>query len=94
MKQHKEEPGKGVLYMNDKRKEGTKQPHYKGGFTASRDISAGEWVKMAAWRYQTQVGDLISVAEDNFQPDPNYQKPKELSKPRESKPFNDDEIPF
>jgi hypothetical protein len=49
---------------------------------------------MAAWRYQTQVGDLISVAEDNFQPDPNYQKPKELPKPRESKPFDDSEIPF
>ncbi len=41
MKNHNERPGKGVLFTNDKRKTDT-QPHLKGGFTADRDIKAGE----------------------------------------------------
>ena len=93
MKNHSKEPGRGVLYWNDKKVEGTKQPDWKGGFTASRDIAAGEWVKMAAWKHKTQVGELVSLAEDNFVPDPSYKKPTEGSTVREYSP-HDDAIPF
>jgi hypothetical protein len=93
MKNHKERPGKGVLFTNDKRKTDT-QPHLKGGFTADRDIKQGEWVKLAGWRKPTPVGELISLAQDNFMPDPNYKKPTEGSTVREYSPHRDDEIPF
>ena len=49
MKNHEQRPGKGVLFVNDKRKTDS-QPHLKGGFMADRDIKAGEWVKLAGWR--------------------------------------------
>ena len=94
MKNHSKEPGKGVLYMNDKKADGSKQPDFKGGFTASRDIAAGEWVKMAAWKYKTQVGELISVAEDNFVPNPDYKKQPQARQPREVDHFQDQDIPF
>ena len=93
MKNHEQRPGKGVLCVHDKRKTDA-QPHLKGGFMADRDIKAGEWVKLAGWRKPTQVGELISLAQDNFQPDPNYKKPTEGSKVREYSPFKDEEIPF
>jgi hypothetical protein len=94
MKNHSKEPGRGVLYWNDKKVEGTKQPDWKGGFTASRDIAAGEWVKMAAWKHKTQVGELVSLAEDNFVPDPSYKKQPEARQPREVTSYDDGEIPF
>ena len=97
MKQHNQQPGKGALFQNDK-KTGDKQPDYKGGFTADRDIKAGEWVKFAAWVKKPQVGNLISLAQDNFVPDPSYKKPMSepvgQSTPREINPFRDDEVPF
>ena len=93
MKNHEQRPGKGVLFVNDKRKTDS-QPHLKGGFMADRDIKAGEWVKLAGWRKNTQVGELISLAQDNFQPDPNYKRPSQGGTVREYSPFKDEEIPF
>lgn len=91
---HEQEPGKGVLFTNDKKEPGSRAPDMKGGFTADRDIAKGEWVKLAAWTKQTRVGSLISLAQDNWVPDPNYKKPTEGSKVREYTPRDDDSIPF
>ena len=99
MKQHQAEPGKGVLFQNDK-KATPSQPDYKGVLTVDRDIKAGEQIKIAAWKKATRVGELISLAQDNWVPDPNYRKPSmeapqpALKKPREFDPFKDDEVPF
>jgi hypothetical protein len=83
---HEQEPGKGVLYTNDKKQPGSKAPDMKGGFTADRDIKQGEWVKLAGWTKQTRVGSLISLAQDNWVPDPNYKKPTPGSTVREYTP--------
>ena len=99
MKTHNTEMGKGVLFQNDKKKS-EKQPDYKGVITLDRDVKAGEQVKLAAWKKATRVGELIALAQDNFVPDPNYQRPPmepvapTLKKPREFDPFRDDEVPF
>ena len=63
-------------------------------FGTDRDIKEGEWVKLAGWRKPTPVGELISLAQDNFVPDPSYKKPTEGSTVREYSPHRDDEIPF
>ena len=68
MKQHNSEPGKGVLFQNDKKKTPS-QPDYKGVITLDRDFKAGEQVKIAAWKKLTRVGELIALAQDNFVPD-------------------------
>ncbi|MGI9136146.1 MAG: hypothetical protein ACR2JS_03680 [Candidatus Nanopelagicales bacterium] len=99
MKQHHSELGKGVLFQNDKKAPGSSQPDYKGVITLDRDVKAGEQVKIAAWKKATRVGELISLAQDNFVPDPNWRAnnpPVEpsLKKPREHNPFADDEVPF
>ena len=99
MKHHEKEPGKGVLFQNDKKAPGTKQPDYKGVITLDRDCKAGEEVKIAGWKKATRVGELISLAQDNFVPDPNWQANRpppepQMRKPREHNPFKDDEVPF
>ena len=98
MKTHNSEPGKGVLFQNDK-KATSAQPDYKGVITLDRDFKAGEQVKLAAWKKATRVGELISLAQDNFVPDPNWRANRpapepSLKKPREFDPFKDDEVPF
>jgi hypothetical protein len=99
MKQHNQEAGKGVLFQNDK-KTGERQPDYKGLITLDRDVKAGEQVKLAAWVKKTQVGNLISLAQDNFVPDPSYRKQPmaepegTMKRPREHDPFKDDDVPF
>ena len=98
MKQHQSEPGKGVLFQNDK-KTSEKQPDYKGVITLDRDFKAGDQVKIAAWKKATRVGELISLAQDNFVPDPNWRSntpapEPQLRRPREHNPFKDDEVPF
>jgi hypothetical protein len=100
MKTHSAEPGKGVLFQNDKKAPGSSQPDYKGMLTVDRDVKAGEQIKIAAWKKATRVGELISLAQDNWVPDPNYRSaPKPapepaLKKPREYDPFKDDGVPF
>ena len=97
MKSHQGEPGKGVLFQNDKKAPGSAQPDYKGVITIDRDVKAGEQIKLAAWKKATRVGELISLAQDNWKPDPNWQRPPPepaLKKPKEHNPFKDDEVPF
>lgn len=99
IKTHQQENGKGVLFQNDK-KATSMQPDYKGLLTVDRDLKAGEQIKLAAWVKKTQVGNLISLAQDNFVPDPNYRKPAmsepqgSVKPPREHDPFKDDDVPF
>jgi hypothetical protein len=98
MKTHNSEPGKGVLFQNDK-KTSPSQPDYKGVITLDRDFKAGEQVKIAAWKKATRVGELISLAQDNWVPDPNWKANRPapeatLKKPNEFNPFKDDEVPF
>ena len=59
--QHIQQPGKGVLFMND-RKTSEKHPDWKGTLT----LSDGTPVKIAGWTKQTPKGSLISLAEDTF----------------------------
>jgi hypothetical protein len=100
MKSHQGEPGKGVLFQNDKKAPGSAQPDYKGVIRLLEDAKAGDEIRIAAWKKATRVGELISLAQDNWKPDPNYRSapkpPPEpaLKKPKEYDPFKDDEVPF
>ena len=97
MKQHQSEAGKGVLFQNDKKAPGSAQPDYKGVIRLLEDAKAGDEIRIAAWKKATRVGELISLAQDNWKPDPNWQRPPPepaLKKPKEHNPFKDDEVPF
>jgi hypothetical protein len=77
-------PGKGVLFVNDK-KSHPKAPDWKGTLMLSQDYKAGEIVKIGAWAFKTPKGTLLSLNEDTWKPDGVQQYPK---------PLNDDEVPF
>lgn len=81
--QHIQQPGKGVLFMND-RKTSDKHPDWKGTLT----LSDGTPVKLAGWTKSTPKGSLISLAEDTF-------KPQGGTYPREvNNQATDSDIPF
>ena len=66
MNEHKERPGKGVMYQVDE-KETPKHPDFTGFLVLEMDYKAGEKVKMAAWMKPTSRGNhLLSLSEDNF----------------------------
>lgn len=84
---HNAQPGKGVLFQNKKKHE--RSPDYTGLITVSRDLQAGDQVKIAAWIKQTGSGVLLSLSEDNYVPPPKVDPyPKEVSR------MGDDDIPF
>jgi hypothetical protein len=92
-----DQPGKGVLFSEEKR--GEKSPDFKGKLILDRDYKSGEEVKMAGWQKSSRRGPLISLSIDSWKPDPNY-KPDPNKPPRENtyRPGGagrlDDEIPF
>lgn len=81
--QHIQQPGKGVLFMND-RKTSEKHPDWKGTLT----LSDGTPVKIAGWTKQTPKGSLISLAEDTFKPANQQQYPREVNH------TTDEDVPF
>lgn len=90
--QQERQPGTGVLFSNSRKTEGSSGPDWKGEIKLERDYSAGETVKIAAWTKQSAKGPLISLKEDNWQPDPSY---KQNVQPMPSKRIEDDQdVPF
>jgi hypothetical protein len=75
---HIEQPGKGVLFMNEKKVKDS-HPDWKGFVIATKDYKPGDKVKLTAWTKQTARGQLISLAEDTWQPDPNWVPPQPIS---------------
>jgi len=86
------QPGTGVLFSNSRKTEGSSGPDWKGEMKLERDYAAGETVKIAAWTKQSAKGPLISLKEDNWQPDPAY---KQNVQPMPSKSLDDgSDLPF
>jgi len=85
---HIAQPGRGVLLQNKKKHE--RSPDYTGLITVSRDLKAGDQIKLAAWIKRTESGILLSLSEDNYVPPPKQEEvyPKEVSR------MGDDDIPF
>jgi hypothetical protein len=85
---HNAEPGKGVLFQNNKKHE--RSPDYTGLITLSKDFRAGDQIKLAAWIKRTAKGNLLSLSEDNYvaqvKTDNSYPKPVSV--------MGDDDIPF
>lgn len=75
---HIEQPGKGVLFMNEKKVKDN-HPDWKGFVIATKTYNPGDKIKMTAWTKQTARGQLISLAEDTWVPDPNWVPPQPIS---------------
>jgi hypothetical protein len=75
---HIEQPGKGVLFMNEKKSKDN-HPDWKGFVIATKTYNPGDKIKMTAWTKQTARGQLISLAEDTWVPDPNWVPPQPIS---------------
>jgi len=75
---HIEQPGKGVLFMNEKKIKDN-HPDWKGFVIATKTYNPGDKIKMTAWTKQTARGQLISLAEDTWVPDPNWKPPLPIS---------------
>ena len=88
--------GTGVLLSN-RYKKGS-GPDWKGEIKLERDYRAGDTVKLAAWAKETSVGALISLKEDNLQPEnaaDTNQPPRANRNPFPSRRVDsDDDIPF
>ncbi len=88
--------GTGVLLSN-RYKKGS-GPDWKGEIKLERDYRAGDTVKLAAWTKETSVGALISLKEDNWQPEnaaDTNQPPRANRNPFPSRRVDsDDDIPF
>jgi hypothetical protein len=93
-----DQPGKGVLFSEEKR--GEKSPDFKGKLILDRDYKAGEEVKMAGWQKSSRRGPLISLSIDSWKPDPNWKPDPDKVKERENtyRPGGstrfDDDVPF
>jgi hypothetical protein len=99
---HIEQPGKGVLFMNEKKVKDN-HPDWKGFVIATKTYNPGDKIKMTAWTKQTARGQLISLAEDTWVPDPNWVPPQPISGkpnmvtknyPKEVNNLDDDSVPF
>lgn len=99
---HIEQPGKGVLFMNDKKVKDN-HPDWRGFVIATKTYNPGDKIKMTAWTKQTARGQLISLAEDTWVPDPNWVPPLPISGkrnmvtknyPKEVNNLDDDSVPF
>jgi hypothetical protein len=68
MAEHKEMPGKGVMFYEEKAKrKSEKGPDYKGFLVLEMDYKAGDKLKLSAWEKPTSMGySLLSLAEDNW----------------------------
>lgn len=67
MSEHKEMPGKGVLFFEPHEKRTSpKGPDYKGFVILEMDYKAGDKLKISAWEKKTNYGTLFSLAEDNW----------------------------
>lgn len=68
MSEHKEMPGKGVMYFEppEKRKN-PKSPDYSGYLVLEMDYKAGDKLKLSAWQHPTSFGyNLLSLSENNW----------------------------
>jgi len=68
MAEHREMPGKGVMFYEEKAKRKSERgPDYKGYLVLEMDYKAGEKLKISAWEKPTSMGyNLLSLAEDNW----------------------------
>ena len=103
MSEHKEMPGKGVLFFEPMEKRTSpKGPDYKGFVVLEMDYKAGEKLKIAAWQKPTSRGhNLLALKEDNWSKKKREEemKDKEIPSNYARKPASrfsedDSEIPF
>ena len=100
MSEHRELPGKGVMFWEpvEKRKN-PKSPDYKGFVVLEMDYKAGDKLKLSAWERKTPYGTLLSMAEDNFSKK-QKEAPREVEsgyqkrKPEYAYRSRDSDIPF
>lgn len=98
MSKYEQAPGRGVLLSKEKQHE--KAPDYKGTLTLDQDYKAGDQIKLSAWTKQSRVGQLISIAVDNWKPSGEQANKVDYDKPRQnwsgsgSRKIIDDDVPF
>lgn len=100
MSEHKEMPGKGVMFFEpmEKRKS-PKGPDYKGFLVLEMDYKAGDKVKISAWEKKTAYGVLYSLSEDNWSRK-QKETPREVEsgyqrkKPEYAYRARDEDVPF
>ena len=102
MAEHKEMPGKGVMFYEEKAKrKSDRGPDYKGYLVLEMDYKAGEKLKISAWEKPTSMGyNLLSIAEDNWSKK-QRETPREVTPSYEKKStfaykskIDDGEVPF
>jgi hypothetical protein len=95
-------PNSGKLNKNGFKQEGSKQPDMWGDITMDRSAveqllkESGDEViiKLNAWRRESQNGEWISLAWNNFKPQTQFAPPKEAPKPPPLVEIDDKDIPF
>ena len=106
--EHRELPGKGVLFWeHDSKRQHAKWPDYKGFIVLEMDYKAGEKLKLSAWQKETRSGyTLLSLSEDNWNKKQQGQPvPRQMREPTEVRPTykpkgkrrdidDDDDLPF
>jgi len=80
----------GVLFKNDKKQEGSKQPDFQGSVTVKGiKYNLAAWVNVGKQSGKKFFGIRVKPWDDTYQ----KQAPKQPSKPIEPE-FKDDEIPW
>ena len=84
---HIAQMGKGVLFQNDDKKN-ERAPDWKGTLLLSQDYKAGQTLNIGGWTKNTPKGQLISLSEDTYKPNPDSNYPKEVNRVKDS------DVPF
>jgi len=79
--------GKGGL-LQEFDKKNPAGPDWKGSLKLSRDYKKGEEVRISAWTKNNPKGQIISLNENNWTPNPDSNYPKEVNHVKDS------EVPF
>jgi len=71
MTNFKHKPGTGSLFKNQYKVKDN-QPDLTGKIILSRDLKAGEELKIAAWMKSTAKGNFLSISENNYESQPDH----------------------
>ena len=65
-------PGTGSLFKNQFKSKDN-QPDLTGKIILSKDLKAGDELKIAAWMKSSEKGNFLSISENNYEPPLNPQ---------------------
>lgn len=65
-------PGTGSLFKNQYKNKDN-QPDLTGKIVLSRDLKAGDELKISAWKKTTDKGVFLSISENNYDAQSNSQ---------------------